>query len=77
MTRLLSPERRRIYPNPRTGTGIEGAGPIVKQQRRELEPGQPDQITWQALLRLGWVVYDGPGQVNDRGFVIPGTLEPS
>jgi hypothetical protein len=76
-TRLLSPMRKRIYPNARTGTYLQSAGEIVKMQRAGLNPGQADTITWNALIKLGWTIYDGAGQTDERGYVIPGTLEPS
>ena len=71
--RLLSPLRKRIYPNAMTGTHIGSAGPIVKATRQGAEPGQPDSVTWDCLERLGWTVYTGPAETDERGYIIPGT----
>jgi len=65
--------RRRIYPNATTGTGLHGAGPIVLAQRRGIEPGESDTITWDALEKLGWSFYDGPAKTDERGYVVHGS----
>ncbi len=72
--RLLSPQRRRIYPNPQTGTCLHGPGPLVLKLREGLEPGQPDSMTWEALKKLGWTEYRGPAQTDERGYIITGTM---
>jgi len=72
-TRLLSPRRRRIYPNALTGTHIAGAGKSVKSQRGGLAPGESDPTTWDALERAGWSVYMGPAQTDPQGFVVKGS----
>lgn len=71
--RLLSPMRRRLYPNARTGTGISTAGNVVQSQREGLKPGQADDVTWNTLAKMGWVEYTGPAQTDERGYIIPGT----
>lgn len=73
MTRLLSPMKRRIYPNARTGAGMETGGSLVQKLRNGLKVGEGDATTRDALRRLGWVDYDGPGQTDERGYIIPGT----
>lgn len=71
--RLLSPMRRRIYPNAKTGTAIEKAGPLVQALRANLQPGQPDMMTWMGLKKLGWTEYAGPGVTDERGYIVPGS----
>jgi hypothetical protein len=71
--RLLSPMRRRLYPNARTGTGIDNAGSIIKDQRRHLGPGVPDSMTWEGLLKLGWTEYNGPAETDNLGYIVPGS----
>ena len=72
--RLLSPERRRIYPNGRTGTRLpvqpehEGNN-ITLMQRAGLNPGQPDDMTWDCLIMFGWVIYEGQAQTDEEGFI--------
>lgn len=72
-TRLLSPMKRRIYPNAKTGIRIATAGPAVKAQREGYREGESDPITWSALQRLGWTPYDGPAQTDENGYIIRGT----
>lgn len=74
--RLLSPERRRIYPNPKTGTYLpRPPGPGSKfanstlDQREGLKPGQPDDITWDCLVKIGWTEYLGAAEVTDQGYI--------
>lgn len=55
--RLLSPMKRRIYPNP-TSTGSTGA---------------VDMVTWNALVAAGWREYSGPAATDGRGWVMPGS----
>jgi hypothetical protein len=71
--RLLSPEKRRLYPNARTGTGIQTVGPVTREQRRGLQPGQADDVTWECLKKMGWVEYDGPATTDERGYIVPGS----
>ena len=71
--RLLSPMKQRIYPNARTGAGIDTAGEGVKAQRAGLEVGQPDMTTWINLKKLGWTEYAGPARTDERGYIIAGT----
>lgn len=71
--RLISPQRRRIYPNPQTGAHLHAAGSLVATQREGLAVGQPDAITWEALKRLGWTEYRGPSTTDERGYIIPGS----
>lgn len=71
--RLLSPQRKRIYPNQQTGTHMSGAGKIARKQREGLAPGQPDMVTWEALLKLGWTEYRGPATTDERGYIVPGS----
>jgi len=72
----MSPQQKRIYPNAMTGTGLSGAGLLVASQREGLEPGQSDQTTWNALVQLGWIPYNGPAKTDERGYVIPSTMPP-
>ena len=73
--RLLSPNRRRVYPNPKTGTllpratGAESAHSTLVQ-REGLRPGQADDITWDCLVALGWTEYRGQAQPNPLGYII-------
>lgn len=72
-TRLLSPNKQRIYPNARTGAGISRAGTTVKTLRDGLDEGTPDEVTWLGLKKLGWTEYEGPARTDERGYIIPGT----
>lgn len=74
--RLISPQKRRLYPNAKTGTGFSGAGVLAMRQREGLEVGQLDQVTWNALVKLGWVVYDGPAKTDEYGYIVPNTMTP-
>lgn len=76
--RLLSPAQRRIYPNAKTGTGIAPAviemgdkHPTLRQ-RAGRKPGEPDDTTWDALVKLGWTQYRGDAQTDISGFVTVG-----
>lgn len=73
MTRLLSPQRHRIYPNATTGTRQETAGSIAKKTREGYSEGQADPTTWDALKRLGWTDYDGPAKTDERGYIVRGS----
>lgn len=77
MTRLLSPTKKRIYPNPSTGLNqgdSERSTNVVRRASMLNEPGEPDLMTVEALKKAGWTDYDGPGKTDKLGFVIPGTL---
>jgi hypothetical protein len=71
--RLLSPHRRRLYPNGLTGAYISTAKGAVLTQREGLKPGEADTLTWEALVKSGWTPYDGPAKTDDRGWIIPGS----
>lgn len=71
--RLISPNRTRLYPNARTGAGVEAAGPIVKARREGLAQGEGDMMTWEALLKCGWKPYDGPAETDPRGYIVKGS----
>lgn len=62
--RLLSPHRRRIYPNAQTGNG---------QKRDGIAPGVGDTLTAQVLMACGWKQYDGLARTDIRGWIIPDT----
>lgn len=72
--RLISPQRKRIYPNPQTGAHVQTAGSLVTKEREGLAVGQPDSLTWEALKKLGWTEYRGPAQTDERGYIIPETM---
>lgn len=75
--RLLSPEKRRIYPNLRTGNFLpkassEGAEHATVKQRAGLSVGQADDITWDGLVKCGWEPYEGDAATDERGFIVCG-----
>lgn len=71
--RLLSPNKLRLYPNARSGAGIDTAGELVKTWRAGLSVGEPDVPTWINLKQLGWTEYTGPARTDERGYIIAGT----
>lgn len=74
--RLLSPQRRRIYPNPQTDQAmIPRLNPATVRgvpTPPYLSPA-PDARTWDALKRAGWTEYDGPAEVDAFGYIVPGS----
>lgn len=55
--RLLSPMKRRVYPNPSSSAGT----------------GAMDMTTWKTLIAAGWREYAGPATTDGRGWVKPGS----
>lgn len=45
------------------------------RQRDGLPVGRADDITWDGLVKMGWIEYTGTAQTDELGYIIPGTDE--
>lgn len=71
--RLLSPQRRRLYPNATTERTASNGRGVLTPFRDGLVAGEPDLQTWGVLWLFGWRPYTGPAKTNDRGYIVGGS----
>lgn len=87
--RLLSPNHRRLYPNPLTKYAVKAdSADSERETHRKVRyidmsvVGVPDTRwsvndidtrTWDNLVFAGWTEYSGPAQTDRYGYIVPGT----